>query len=95
MTSQTSPGRNETVTCTIEKLIHGGAGLAHIDGKACFIESVMPGDEVRVRVYKVKRSYLNAKLIDIITPAPERREPPCPQFLSCGGCQWQHMQYDT
>ncbi|MCP4716583.1 MAG: class I SAM-dependent RNA methyltransferase, partial [Deltaproteobacteria bacterium] len=47
------------------------------------------------RVYKVKRSYLNAKLIDIITPAPERREPPCPQFLSCGGCQWQHMQYDT
>ena len=77
----------------ITSLVHGGRGLGHYDGKAIFVPLTMPGDRVSCRVVKSKRRYAEADLIDVVEPSQLRREPPCPFFGSCGGCQWQHLPY--
>ena len=77
----------------ITSLVHGGRGLGHYDGKAVFVPLTMPGDRVSCRVVKSRRRYIEAELDAVIEPSPQRREPPCPFFGSCGGCQWQHMPY--
>ncbi|MCK4509462.1 MAG: 23S rRNA (uracil(1939)-C(5))-methyltransferase RlmD, partial [Desulfuromonadales bacterium] len=77
----------------ISSLVHGGRGIGRHDGKAVFVPMTMPGDRVSCRVVKSKRKYVEAELHEIIMPSPLRREPPCPFFGSCGGCQWQHIPY--
>jgi 23S rRNA (uracil1939-C5)-methyltransferase len=77
----------------ITALVHGGRGLGRHEGKAVFVPLTMPGDRVVCRVVKVKRRYLEAELDAIVAASPQRREPPCPFFGSCGGCQWQHIPY--
>jgi len=77
----------------IEKLAFGGNGVGRIAGKVCFVPLSCPGDELLVKVTSEKRSYLNAGIVEIITPSPHRVVPPCPLFGSCGGCNWQHIAY--
>lgn len=77
----------------IEKLTFGGSGLGRLDGQACFVPFTAPGDEVRVRITKAKRSYLEGEVLELLRPSPLRTPPPCPVFGSCGGCNWQHLEY--
>lgn len=77
----------------ITSLVHGGRGIGRHDGKAIFVPLTVPGDRVDCRVVKSKRRYVEAELYEIVDPSPLRREPPCPFFATCGGCQWQHVPY--
>ena len=52
---------------------------------------VIPGEKVIARVFKNNPNYSEADLVRIITPSPDRIEPPCKYFNQCGGCQYQHM----
>ncbi|MFA5516293.1 MAG: 23S rRNA (uracil(1939)-C(5))-methyltransferase RlmD [Desulfuromonadales bacterium] len=78
---------------TVETLAFGGKGVARHQGKAIFIPLTAPGDHIRCRVVQDKGRYAEAELIELLDPAPQRREPPCPVFGVCGGCQWQHLPY--
>ena len=78
---------------TVETLVNGGAGLARYEGRVVFIPHTAVGDVVRCRVTKVKKNFLEAEILDIINPAPQRRQPECPVAGDCGGCQWQHLPY--
>jgi 23S rRNA (uracil1939-C5)-methyltransferase len=88
-----------TKTCIddvyIERLAYGGAGVARVDGKVCFVAGAAPGDRLRVKVVANKRSYCEAEITEIITPGKGRIVPPCPIFGQCGGCQWQHLTYEA
>ncbi len=77
----------------ITALVHGGRGLGRHSGKAVFVPLTVPGDRVACRVVSAKRRFIEAELIEILVPSPLRRQPPCPYFGSCGGCQWQHIPY--
>jgi 23S rRNA (uracil1939-C5)-methyltransferase len=77
----------------ITALVHGGRGIGHHEGKAVFVPLTAPGDRVVCRVVKSRRRYIEAELVAVVEPSPQRREPPCPFFGSCGGCQWQHIPY--
>lgn len=79
----------------IEKLIYGGMGFARVDGKATFVSGGVPGDLLEVTVVKDKRTYAEARIERIIRPSPERTAPKCFVFGTCGGCQWQHINYDS
>ncbi|WP_446741698.1 23S rRNA (uracil(1939)-C(5))-methyltransferase RlmD [Silvibacterium acidisoli] len=78
----------------IEKAIYGGAGLARSDGKAIFVPFTLPGEIVEAQIAEDRGSFANAELAAILDPSPARTEPPCPYFGSCGGCHYQHAQYE-
>lgn len=85
---------------TIEKLIYGGDGLSRGpadergQGKAVFVPFVLAGERVDATVVEQKPGFLRARADRILQPSPERIEPGCPYFLSCGGCHYQHAGYE-
>jgi 23S rRNA (uracil1939-C5)-methyltransferase len=79
----------------IEKPIYGGAFLARIKGKAVFVPLTLPGEQVRVRITQSKRGYDSADPDEIIVASPNRIAPACPHFGTCGGCHYQHTNYET
>lgn len=80
---------------TIERILPGGLGLAHADGKTIMVALAAPGDRLRVRIDRVKGNVSFAQIEEILTPSPHRVEPPCPYFGRCGGCDFQHMTYQA
>jgi 23S rRNA (uracil1939-C5)-methyltransferase len=79
----------------IERIVPGGAGLAHADGLTLFVALGAPGDRVRVRVERTRGKVAFASIVEIITPSPQRIEPPCPYFGRCGGCDFQQLTYEA
>jgi 23S rRNA (uracil1939-C5)-methyltransferase len=79
----------------IEKPIYGGAFLARAEGKAVFVPLTLPGERARVRIVEEKRSFASAEAEEIVTGAPERVPPSCPHFGPCGGCHYQHANYEA
>jgi len=77
----------------IERILPGGVGLAHADGKTIFVSLAATGDRVRVRVDREQGNLLFASIVEILEPSPDRVEPPCPYFGRCGGCDFQQMTY--
>lgn len=86
---------SETFELTIDSLSYnGGRGVGRYDGVVVFVPGTAPGDRVRVRVTERKPRFLEAELLEILEPSPHRRTPPCPVANRCGGCSWQHVNYD-
>ncbi len=78
---------------TIEKLVYGGAGLARREGKVVLVPFVLPGEEIRAEIQSDKPQMSEARLLEVLQPAPDRAAPPCPVFAQCGGCHYQHAAY--
>lgn len=76
----------------VESLDQEGRGVAHVDGKAIFIEGALPGEQVEFRSWKRKPSFELAEATRILRPSPARVKPRCPHFGVCGGCSMQHME---
>nr|HMS52064.1 TRAM domain-containing protein [Chitinophagales bacterium] len=79
---------------TAQTMVAEGKAMAFVDGKVLFIEGVVPGDVVDVRITKNKPDYAIGEAVSIITPSKERQNPFCAHFGSCGGCKWQHISYE-
>jgi 23S rRNA (uracil1939-C5)-methyltransferase len=88
---------NEAVVLEVEveRILPGGLGLAHAEGKTVFVSLAAPGDRVRVKVEREQGNVLFASIVEIITPSPVRIEPPCPYFGRCGGCDFQQLTYEA
>jgi 23S rRNA (uracil1939-C5)-methyltransferase len=80
-----------TVSIKIEKLAVGGSGLARHDGLVIFVPYTVPGDEVLVEITEKKSNHAFAEVKEFIKKSSERIEAPCPYYMSCGGCNWQHI----
>src|SRR3989454_5532759 len=89
MSSQVTQS-DKTVLVTIDKLVHGGKGLAHDGAMAVFVEGVLPGESVRIQLERVKKGYAEGRLLEVVTSSPHRTDAPCPVYGQCGGCQLQH-----
>lgn len=76
----------------IEKLIAGGDGLARVEGIPIFLPRTAPGDLVRARLVQRRPDYGRAEVVEWLERGPDRREPPCPYFSRCGGCDLQHLE---
>lgn len=82
----------EPFTVRVEDLTPEGHGVARRDGKVVFVEGALPGEEVSCR-YIARRSRRDeARIVEILAPAPERVEPRCAHFGVCGGCALQHLE---
>jgi tRNA/tmRNA/rRNA uracil-C5-methylase (TrmA/RlmC/RlmD family) len=83
------------LTLTIHDIAFGGEGVGRTDDFVVFVPFVIVGETVEAEITEVKKNFARAKLLHVITPSPERVEPPCQYFTRCGGCQYQHMDYAT
>ncbi len=87
--------KNQIVPVTIEDISDTGEGIGHVDGFTLFVSRAVPGDTVRARILKAKKTYAIAKAEEILTPAPGRVTPECPVAGSCGGCQLSYLSYES
>jgi 23S rRNA (uracil1939-C5)-methyltransferase len=69
--------------------------LAKVENLAVFIDGAYPGDLARVRVTRKKKNYAEARVLEILTPSPQRTPPACSYAEVCGGCRWQGLSYET
>jgi 23S rRNA (uracil1939-C5)-methyltransferase len=85
---------------TVEKLVYGGDGLAHLPadergpGKTAFVPFVLESERIEAAIEQQKPGFARARAERILTPSPQRITPLCPYFQSCGGCHYQHSSYE-
>jgi len=84
------PAVGDELELVVESLAHGGRGVARSGGYVLFVQGAIPGDRVRARVFKRKRSYGEARVSELLEPAPDRIEPRAPH----PGAPWQVLPYE-
>jgi tRNA/tmRNA/rRNA uracil-C5-methylase (TrmA/RlmC/RlmD family) len=85
--------RGEEIELEITDVAYGGDGIARHDGRVIFVPFAIPGEKVMARVTEVHRSYARAEIEYVTVPSPDRVAAPCPVFMRCGGCAYQHIAY--
>jgi 23S rRNA (uracil1939-C5)-methyltransferase len=86
-----------TFKLELTTITHGGAALGRHEGRAIFVPYALPGETARVEITEDKERYAFARPVEVLEPSPDRVAPPCPYFGAegCGGCQWQHADYQA
>lgn len=59
-----------------------------------YIPQTIPGETVQVTIEDNERKWQKAMPDHVVKQHPDRTVPPCPHFDKCGGCVWQHWQYE-
>lgn len=72
-----------------------GKGVAKAEDLVVFVEKAVPGDVVDARVVRKKKNFAEAVIETLHTSSALRTDPFCQHFGTCGGCKWQHMQYEA
>lgn len=81
-----------SIQLTLTSLAYGGDAIGRTpDGMTVFVPFGLPGETVSVEITQQKRGFARARLLEVLTPAPQRIASRCPHFTVCGGCQYQHM----
>ncbi|MDQ6911947.1 MAG: TRAM domain-containing protein [Verrucomicrobiota bacterium] len=78
----------------IDDVAFGGKGVGRLNGKAVFVPFVIEGEKIAARITREKKHFAEAELERVLEPAPQRVEAECPYFGRCGGCSYQHMNYE-
>jgi 23S rRNA (uracil1939-C5)-methyltransferase len=90
-TTRTRPQRGEQLELRIDDLAFGGAGVARTEGGyVVFVQGAVPGDAVRAEITKSKRSFAEARAVEILEPGPDRVEP----VAGHPGAPWQVLRYE-
>jgi 23S rRNA (uracil1939-C5)-methyltransferase len=84
---------NDILEVEIVKIVPRGLGLAFVEGLTVFVALAVPGDRLKVRLHEIKGKTGFAEIEEIIKPGPARIQPPCPYVGTCGGCDFQQMNY--
>src|SRR5690349_25055524 len=77
----------------IEDVAFGGKGVAREQGKAIFVPYTIEGELVSAEIVREKKQFAEADLVQVTESSPHRIAPQCPYFGQCGGCAYQHMDY--
>ena len=86
--------KGEIIELEINKLVYGGEGIGRYNDIAVFVPDTPSGDIVKAEIVSVKNSYAKAILKEVVKPSEHRIKPFCPLSNACGGCQWQHINYE-
>jgi 23S rRNA (uracil1939-C5)-methyltransferase len=87
--------RGDEVQLEITNAAFEGKAVARHEGLVVFVENAVPGDLVIAKLLKIKKSFVEAKVVRVERPSPLRVMPRCQYFGVCGGCKWQHVDYQA
>ena len=97
-----APNITSELIVRIRNLAFGGDGVGEVTdgdrellGITAFVPYTVPGEIVRARASEHKARYIKASSLQVIEPSPDRVVPECPYFETCGGCELQHIRYET
>lgn len=83
----------EPIEITIDRIVGDGKGIGFHEGQTVFIPETVPGDRVKAKVRSHRGKVIQAEIMEILEPSPQRAEAPCPYFAVCGGCDFQQFSY--
>jgi 23S rRNA (uracil1939-C5)-methyltransferase len=102
MSDQSTTSESEAITGQVVSLAFGGSGLVEIVegpqdliGMKGFVPFVVPGERISLAIEEKKERFFEGKLLTVLDADPRRVKPPCAHFGVCGGCDYQHIQYDA
>ena len=90
----TALAKNQLHTVTITGYTAEGLGVARVNGQVVFVHGGVRGEACTVRILKVLKNAAFARVEDILERSPARREPDCPRYPACGGCDFRHISYE-
>src|SRR5882724_5964842 len=82
------------VDLKIEDVAFGGKGVGREQGKATFVPYTIEGELVSAEIVREKKQFAEAELVEVKESSPHRVTPECPYFGRCGGCAYQHIDYE-
>ena len=84
----------QLITLKLEKPAYGGGAISRHKGKIVMVSGhALPGETAEVVLQDEKKDYFIASVKKILEPSPDRIQPACEYFGSCGGCHYQHVAY--
>ena len=85
--------KGDELELKIESLAYGARGVSRIDDFVIFVDGGIPGQTVKAFIYKKRKGYGEARIIDVLDQSPYYVAPRCEHFDYCGGCKVQHLDY--
>ena len=85
--------KNQVVRAEIEGYSSEGLGIARVEGQVVFVHRAIRGEVCDILILKVLKNTAFGKVLSVETPSEHRREPDCPYYGKCGGCDFRHMDY--
>ena len=84
----------EHTNIRIESIAFGGQGVGRIDHFVIFVPFAACGDELEIEIIERKKKFARGRILKILKRSPARTEPLCRYYGKCGGCCYQHLNYD-
>jgi len=86
--------KGEIIELEVFDLAFGGKGVAKLNGLIVLVNNAIPGDLIKAKILKRKRSFAEADVFEIVKESDKRTKPKCSHFGFCGGCRLQNLKYD-
>ena len=87
--------KNEIYQGVVTTLGSEGEGVIDLENGRAFVPGCLSGEEVTFKALKVKNDVVYGKIEEVLSPSPDRVAPRCDVYSKCGGCQLQHMNYQS
>src|SRR5262245_45490773 len=90
--------RNETIDVRCDKIVPEGKSLGRLPGtgagpgKVVFTYGLLPGELGRLAVRRAHRTFVEADLLEVLEPAPDRVATREAHYLCCS--PWQAFPYE-
>lgn len=87
--------KNNEYCVEIIDINHDGHGVGKIEGYTVFVDGVVVGERVRIKLIKANKTYGYGKVLEIVDASPDRVSNVCNVGRRCGGCTVGHVRYSA
>ena len=86
--------KNQIYEAEITDYTSEGQGVAHVEGCAVFVPNAVFGEKLKIRIEKAAKTWAAGKIVEVLERSPHRVNRACPVAKLCGGCSFQHIDYE-
>lgn len=95
MSGQIPVTLGESYEIFIDSLGSVGEGVGRYEGFTIFVDDAIIKERVLVKITEIKKNFARGKIEKVLSKNVARRDPICPLYNECGGCQFQHLSYEA